>query len=63
MSYRVLDKRPVLIFQPPVIQKAIFGMSWFWAPEALYGAVKGVIRTRVGYVVAVQSMIPEDDRV
>jgi len=28
---------------------ATFGMSWFWFPEAQFGCVSGVIRTRVGY--------------
>jgi len=28
---------------------ATFGMSWFWFPEAQFGCVPGVIRTRVGY--------------
>ncbi|XP_022195234.1 peptide methionine sulfoxide reductase isoform X2 [Nilaparvata lugens] len=30
-------------------KKATFGMACFWAPDALYGATIGVIRTRVGY--------------
>jgi len=29
--------------------KATFGMSWFWFPEAQFGAAPGVVRTRVGY--------------
>jgi len=28
---------------------ATFGMGCFWGPDALFGAVPGVIRTRVGY--------------
>jgi len=31
------------------VQKAVFGMECFWSPDALFGAQKGVIRTRVGY--------------
>ena len=30
-------------------EKATFSMSWFWFPEAIFGAAPGVIRTRVGY--------------
>lgn len=30
-------------------QKATLAMACFWAPDALYGATVGVIRTRVGY--------------
>ena len=30
-------------------KKATFAMSWFWHPESLYGAIPGVIRTRVGF--------------
>ncbi|CAG9862587.1 unnamed protein product [Phyllotreta striolata] len=30
-------------------KKATFGMGCFWANDALYGAQRGVLRTRVGY--------------
>ncbi|RZF39700.1 hypothetical protein LSTR_LSTR012154 [Laodelphax striatellus] len=30
-------------------KKATFGMACFWAPDALFGATLGVVRTRVGY--------------
>lgn len=30
-------------------KKATFAMACFWAPDALFGATPGVIRTRVGY--------------
>lgn len=30
-------------------KKATFGMGCFWGAESLYGATKGVIRTRVGF--------------
>lgn len=33
----------------PLAEKATFGMSWFWLPEAQFGVAPGVIRTRVGY--------------
>jgi len=32
-----------------VVKKATFGMSWFWFPEAQFGAALGVVRTKVGY--------------
>ncbi|KAA3437805.1 peptide-methionine (S)-S-oxide reductase MsrA [Rufibacter hautae] len=31
------------------IQTATLAMGCFWSPEALFGAMKGVIRTRVGF--------------
>lgn len=31
------------------VETATFGMGCFWSPDALYGAVPGVVRTRVGY--------------
>ncbi|MFB6191507.1 MAG: peptide-methionine (S)-S-oxide reductase MsrA [Candidatus Nanohaloarchaea archaeon] len=31
------------------LEKAAFGMGCFWGPEALFGSLDGVIRTRVGY--------------
>lgn len=30
-------------------ESATFGMGCFWAPDSLYGATSGVIRTKVGY--------------
>lgn len=30
-------------------KSATFGMGCFWAPDSLYGATQGVIRTKVGY--------------
>jgi peptide methionine sulfoxide reductase MsrA len=30
-------------------KKATFALECFWEPDAIYGARKGVIRTRVGY--------------
>lgn len=30
-------------------EKATFGMGCFWGVESLFGATKGVIRTRVGF--------------
>lgn len=31
------------------LEKAAFGMGCFWGPEALFGSLEGVLRTRVGY--------------
>jgi peptide-methionine (S)-S-oxide reductase len=31
------------------LKTATFAMGWFWGPDAQFGAIKGVIRTRVGY--------------
>jgi len=31
------------------VQKASFGMSWFWFPEAQFGCASGILRTRVGF--------------
>lgn len=31
------------------LEKAAFGMGCFWGPDALFGALEGVKRTRVGY--------------
>ncbi|XP_069688065.1 peptide methionine sulfoxide reductase isoform X2 [Periplaneta americana] len=34
---------------PGPTRKATFAMACFWEPDAIYGARKGVVRTRVGY--------------
>ncbi len=31
------------------LRKAVFGMRCFWKPDALFGSLEGVVRTRVGY--------------
>jgi methionine-S-sulfoxide reductase len=31
------------------LETAAFGMGCFWGPDALFGAYKGVVKTRVGY--------------
>jgi len=31
------------------LRKAAFGMRCFWGPDALFGSLEGVVRTRVGY--------------
>lgn len=41
----------LLPFQPKFgsIGRATFGMGCFWGPEAFFGQMPGVVRTRVGY--------------
>ncbi len=34
---------------PSVTETATFGMGCFWGPDARFGAIDGVVRTRVGY--------------
>lgn len=34
---------------PPDLQTATFALGWFWGPEAQFGIIKGIYRTRVGY--------------
>jgi peptide methionine sulfoxide reductase MsrA len=39
------------IFPEPTIptERATFAMGCFWAPEPIFGAKKGIVRTKVGY--------------
>ena len=34
---------------PAAIETATFGLGCFWGPDAQFGALEGVVRTRVGY--------------
>jgi methionine-S-sulfoxide reductase len=34
---------------PEIIQTATFGLGCFWSPDAQFGVMEGVLRTRVGY--------------
>jgi peptide-methionine (S)-S-oxide reductase len=34
---------------PSRIETATFAMGWFWGPDAQFGSIEGVVRTRVGY--------------
>ncbi len=31
------------------VETATFALSWFWFPEAQFGCVPGVLKTRVGF--------------
>jgi peptide-methionine (S)-S-oxide reductase len=42
--------RPLIDLAAPArTETATFALGWFWGPDAQFGAIKGVIRTRVGY--------------
>jgi peptide-methionine (S)-S-oxide reductase len=34
---------------PETIETATFGLGCFWSPDAQFGIIEGVVRTRVGY--------------
>lgn len=34
---------------PPNLETATFALGWFWGPDAQFGTVKGIYRTRAGY--------------
>ena len=42
-------ERDVGTVPPSETETATFGMGCFWGPDALFGALDGVVRTRVGY--------------
>lgn len=35
--------------RPSQVETATFALGWFWGPDAQFGSLPGVIRTRVGY--------------
>ncbi|WP_044879353.1 peptide-methionine (S)-S-oxide reductase MsrA [Paenibacillus sp. IHBB 10380] len=43
------DSTGSLSFSQKGVQTATFGMGCFWSPESLFGHLRGVVRTRVGY--------------
>jgi methionine-S-sulfoxide reductase len=51
------DNAPAALLPPPpidaaipaLLERATFGVGCFWAPDAQFGVVEGVWRTRVGY--------------
>lgn len=50
MSFGLIKGIMGLLHQVTVpTESATFGMGCFWAPDSLYGATPGVIRTKVGY--------------
>ena len=34
---------------PEIIETATFALGCFWSPDAQFGIIEGVLRTRVGY--------------
>ncbi|MFN6947100.1 MAG: peptide-methionine (S)-S-oxide reductase MsrA [Cytophagaceae bacterium] len=40
---------PIDFYAPPQTDLATFAMGCFWKPDALFGGIEGVVRTRVGY--------------
>ena len=49
-KWRFLRNKASLYFQSTMkTEKAWFGMSWFWFPEAQFGCASGVVATRVGF--------------
>jgi len=40
---------------PPETDTATFGLGCFWGPDARFGALDGVVRTRVGYAGGVEN--------
>lgn len=45
----ILQMGPLLHNVDVPTKLATFSMACFWAPDCIFGATKGVIRTRVGY--------------
>ncbi|AWB46744.1 peptide-methionine (S)-S-oxide reductase [Paenibacillus sp. CAA11] len=43
------DSLPAIFVKEGALQIATLGMGCFWSPEALFGQLPGVVRTRVGY--------------
>ncbi|NJR23052.1 MAG: peptide-methionine (S)-S-oxide reductase [Richelia sp. CSU_2_1] len=41
---------------PQSIDTATFGLGCFWSPDAQFGILEGVVRTRVGYAGALQKI-------
>ena len=40
---------PIDATAPRNLETATFALGWFWGPDAQFGSLEGVIRTRVGY--------------
>jgi peptide-methionine (S)-S-oxide reductase len=40
---------PIDAAAPVKTETATFALGWFWGPDAQFGSIKGVVRTRVGY--------------
>ncbi|GAB3825091.1 peptide-methionine (S)-S-oxide reductase MsrA [Pontibacter rugosus] len=40
---------PIDLLMPKTTETATFSMGCFWSPDALFGSINGVVRTKVGY--------------
>lgn len=40
---------PIDVAVPTITETATFALGWFWGPDAQFGSLPGVVRTRVGY--------------
>lgn len=50
MSLRTQTTKPPIDQTVPFhLEIATFGLGWFWTPDAQFGSLNGVFRTRVGY--------------
>lgn len=45
----VADELPMDAHSPGRVETATFGLGCFWQPDAEFGVIPGVVRTRVGY--------------
>jgi methionine-S-sulfoxide reductase len=46
-EYRLLPSLDAV--RPAATRTATFALGWFWGPDARFGSLPGVVRTRVGY--------------
>ena len=46
---RKVNKPPIDLIPSNAIETATLAMGCFWKPDALFGSLEGVVRTRVGY--------------
>ena len=44
-----ISRPPVDLNVPAKLETATFALGWFWGPDAQFGSIEGVVRTRVGY--------------
>ena len=48
-TYTQTRKPPIDQTVPSQLETATFGLGWFWTPDARFGSLNGIYRTRVGY--------------